>query len=253
MFFASTGSREGSSSSFTFSIMQGVPNSIARSSVRMNPDVFGSKIFSPCGASIFLIHLLPWFCGSIISAKRLPRVTRMPFSVENASVGRPCTFQVLTAAGSAKKSTKLKPSVTGISYSRTGLTHFSSTRTWRYFAPKGPAYDKNAAAIATSPYRFPKSMSNLPSDSSHLIFSPARPFTSLSARSALIFKSSAVCVISSFSRVELSYKSFRSCTVFCTSASCSFAFSRNSNFFSSAVCASFSFSRFGSTSRETAA
>lgn len=42
-------------------------------------------------------------------ANRLPRVTITPFSVENASEGRPWMFQSRTAVGLARKTAKLKP------------------------------------------------------------------------------------------------------------------------------------------------
>lgn len=50
---------------------------------------------------------------------RFPRVTITPFSVENASEGRPRMFHSLTAVGLDRKTAKLKPGVHGICKSLT--------------------------------------------------------------------------------------------------------------------------------------
>lgn len=101
---------------------------------------------------MFLIHRFacPW--GSIISGQRVPRVVITPFSVEKLSAGRPRMFQSRTSEGSAMNSEKEKPAEAGM-FRSTIKGVQAPHRAWRYSLGKGPAYDMNAAATATSPWR----------------------------------------------------------------------------------------------------
>jgi hypothetical protein len=54
-------------------------------------------------------------CGSIMRGHRLLLVTITPFSVENASAGKPWRFHSLTSPASERKDTKVKFGDDGIS------------------------------------------------------------------------------------------------------------------------------------------
>mmetsp|Transcript_2703 Transcript_2703/g.7731 ORF Transcript_2703/g.7731 Transcript_2703/m.7731 type:complete len:263 (+) Transcript_2703:2812-3600(+) len=114
---SSTGSRMGSSSSSTFSMIMGVPKLIESSSVLRNFLSRRLVTLSPFTCSRFFSHCRPWPWGSIRSGHLDERVTMMPFCTESSSEGRPSSAQSPMVPASTRKEDTLRSEVTGISRS----------------------------------------------------------------------------------------------------------------------------------------
>ena len=109
--FKSTGSSAGSSASNTFSITTGLPKRTAFSSVRKKSLSLGLHTSHPASASMFLIHLFAWVCGSMQSGHRRECERMIPFSLDTRSAGRPCTCQPRSLTASAITFPTVAPSV----------------------------------------------------------------------------------------------------------------------------------------------
>ena len=66
-----------------------MPTRIDCSSTRKKSDCVSLMMRSFCAFSMFFTHRLACPCGSTISGQRRERVTKMAFSIESVSIGRP--------------------------------------------------------------------------------------------------------------------------------------------------------------------
>mmetsp|Transcript_19753 Transcript_19753/g.46587 ORF Transcript_19753/g.46587 Transcript_19753/m.46587 type:complete len:255 (+) Transcript_19753:822-1586(+) len=98
----STGSRIGSMSSSTFSMIIGVPKDIESSSTLRNLRSSSEVTRSWLVSSRFLSHCSPCPCGSISSGQRAHAEMIAPFSIESRSEGSPSNFHCATWAASAR-------------------------------------------------------------------------------------------------------------------------------------------------------
>lgn len=89
-FFSNTLSITGSSSSPTSSISNGLPSDKQSSKCVLKYLWFSDVIWSSLVDSLFLIHIFPWFWGSMSSGYELDFVTISAFCTDSSSLGRPC-------------------------------------------------------------------------------------------------------------------------------------------------------------------
>lgn len=158
--------------------------------------------------SVFLIHCIPYNCGSMIRGQRLQEVKIAAFSSETSSVGRLWLFQSAMIASSASNLMGLISSCIGIFSSLARATHFY-IKSVLYLLENGPAYEMNAAVIKTSPlsvYSF-----NFSSITwfFHLTFSLLNPLTNLFASSSEYSISSWRLTTASFCLLALSNSACR--------------------------------------------
>lgn len=93
--FPRTGSRDGSSYYYTFSIKTICPFLIAFSKIFKKLASLSLVIWILWSLLMFLIHLLAWPWGSIINGHLLQLKMKIPLSVDKESVGKPCYCQSL--------------------------------------------------------------------------------------------------------------------------------------------------------------
>mmetsp|Transcript_6707 Transcript_6707/g.13097 ORF Transcript_6707/g.13097 Transcript_6707/m.13097 type:complete len:220 (-) Transcript_6707:4114-4773(-) len=142
-------------------------------------------IISPFASSLFMIHLMPCNCGSIINGQRLALVIMAPFSTESGSVGKPSFAHFAFVASLVRRSRGTIPEVIGICFSITSGSHLSLVSSWRNCVLKGPAYETNAEAINTSPTKRPSTSSKRLISMFQRVFSPDNPLIKRSANCAL--------------------------------------------------------------------
>ena len=176
--------------------------------------------------SIALTQALAWFCGSIIRGQRLPRVTKMPLSMDTESVGKPHMFQSRTSTGLARTPRSEQSSDTGMSSSWHRRTHFSTSSS--LYAPvNAPKYAMHAADKNTSPTKSEVWWPISSAVSFQRTCSSANPDVSFSARarrctvsSAWSFRdcwSSMACCSCASSAATLS---LTACSLSCAALSC---------------------------------
>mmetsp|Transcript_24003 Transcript_24003/g.78109 ORF Transcript_24003/g.78109 Transcript_24003/m.78109 type:complete len:251 (+) Transcript_24003:483-1235(+) len=196
-----TGSSTASMSSCRFSIKSGLPFSRQLTTMSMYLCCESWIIFMSFADSLLRIHLMPWSCGSIMSAHRAALLMMAPFSIESGSVGSPSLPHCARSESSEMTSSGMTPSVIGISRSlRSGIQR-SSVSELRNLELKGPAYDTKEEARSTSPTSLPSAMPNFSIVALQRLFSPERPFTSRSAKSAFFCVLSAAAMAAFLSSV----------------------------------------------------
>ena len=117
----------------------GFPKEMAFSTCLARSAICKFRTLSPRLLSMFFTHLFAWPCGSTMRGQRRPRVVITPFSVENASAGKPWMFQSRTSDGSAKKSEKEKFALAGILRASIIGSHVLMTSSLRNSDGNGPA------------------------------------------------------------------------------------------------------------------
>mmetsp|Transcript_14429 Transcript_14429/g.26652 ORF Transcript_14429/g.26652 Transcript_14429/m.26652 type:complete len:256 (+) Transcript_14429:149-916(+) len=181
-------------------------------------------------SSCFLIHLMPWSCGSMISGHLSALLMIAPFSTEIRSAGRPSFCQLATLASSVRTFNGSIPSVSGISLLIRSGSHVFFQSISLKLAPNAPTYETKAALNKTLPLMVTSCLFILSISLLHLTFSLLRPVVNLSARSNLswqAFASSSTAFLASVASKKLlcSLFSFSSmpCMTATTPASCSSA------------------------------
>jgi hypothetical protein len=98
----------------------------------------------------FLINLLAWVYGSIMSGHLLDLNMMIPFSTDNLSDGSPATPQAPIVTGSPRTADIVTLLVYAISYSVKEFLQITS-RSSLYFEVNDPEYEMATAATSESP------------------------------------------------------------------------------------------------------
>ena len=124
----------------------------------------------------------------------------IPFSIENASVGRPAMFHDRILTGSPRVLLREKSALHGIPFSWHSVLH-SLICSWRKAEVNAPRYATTPADISTSPVKLFNCSSRSSAALPQRVFSPPRPPISFSALLSFLEQISTWSASSAFRRV----------------------------------------------------